>query len=180
MNPFVTRTRRDVGATHDTPGGKGPAGYTRQALLNALMGQVDPHDPEIGPLIVVNPLELGITGWGPPNEQPYQSGHTNNVRTNQSAEQGMGVGPERKAGGHYPHATNPNPFRNLNAMQRDGGLVQGANVYRPEVVAYWAGALVQQAGQAPSKQRASGYPTVNQVPSVPFVSTVAPMTPGGY
>ena len=177
MRPFISRTRRDVGATHDTPGGKGPVRY--DSVLAALTGQVDPHDPEIGPLIVVNPLEIGTTGWGPWNEQPYQSGHTNNVVTNESAEQGHGVGPER-LWGHYPHATNPNPFRNMNALHRDGGLVTAANVYRPEVAAYWVGALEQQAGQAPFKNRASGYPTVNQAPSVPFVATVAPMTPGGY
>lgn len=178
MMPFVTRTRRDVGATQPTHGVHSPAGYGD--VTHAMTGQVDPHDPQIGPLIVVNPQELGITGWGPPNEQPYQSGHTNNIRTNHSAELGMGVGPERKHGGHYPHATNPNPFRNLNAMQRDGGLVAGANIYRPEVVAYWSGALQHETGWAPAKQRASGYPTVNQTPSVPFVSTVRPMTPGGY
>ena len=178
MMPFVSRTRRDVGATQDTPGGHWGATGTA-AVLALMTGQADPHDPEIGPLIVVNPMEIGITGWGSWNEQPYQSGHTNNVVTNESAEQGMGVGPER-LWGHYPHATNPNPFRNMNAMQRDGGLVPGANVYRPEVAAYWAGALGMQAQQAHGKQRASGYPTVNQTPSVPFVATVQPLTPGGY
>lgn len=180
MIPFVSRSRRDVGATMDTPGGKGPAGYTSAQILAHMTGQVDPHDPETGPLIVVNPMEIGPTGWGPPNEQPYQSGHTNNVVTNESAELGMGVGPERRLGGHYPHATNPNPFRNLNALQRDGGLIPGANVYRPEVVAYWAGALENEAGWAPTKHRGSGYPTVNQAPSVPYVSTIPPVTPGGY
>ena len=180
MMPFISRTRRDVGATRDTPGGKGPVGYTSADVLAHMTGQVDPHDPDTGPLIIVNPWEIGPTGWGPFNEQPYFTGHTQNVRTDQSAELGMGVGPERARGGHYPHATQPNPFRNKNCLQRAGGLVQGADVYRPETAAYWARALGVIQGAEPAKRRGAGYPTVNQTPSVPYVAVVPPVMPGGY
>src|SRR3954451_1928955 len=133
-------------------------------------GQADPHDPP-GALTMVNPAESLPTGWGAPNDQQFQSGHTNNLRTNASAEQGYGVGPER-AWAHYPHATNPNPFRRLNARQRDGGDAYSPDVYRPEVVAYWAGALSYEEAAVPVKVRQRGGAVVNQPPSQPFVATV--------
>lgn len=174
--PHVTLSRRELYSTADTPGVHGPQLLDVTAMM---VNQVDPHDPEIGPMIIVNPREFGITGWGDWNSQQFQSGHTNNVVTNESAEQGWGIGPERQWG-HYPTPDQPNPYRNLNAWQRSGTDTYNANIYRPEVTAYWAQALGYQLSQAAVKQRASGYPTVNQTPSVPFVSTIPPMSPGGY
>jgi hypothetical protein len=142
-------------------------------------GQLDPSDPEIDAQTIVNPLNSPPTGWGSPNDQQYQSGKTNNVTTNESAEQGMGVGPERKWP-HFPHATNPNPFRNLNVLQRSGMDTYSTDIYRPEVVAFWAQALENNIGQAPVKQRSRVNPVVNQAQSVPFVETVPPVSPGGY
>lgn len=158
---------------------KGVHGPQQRDLIAMLMGQVDPHDPEIDAQIVVLPREFGITGWGDPNNQQFQSGHTNNLITNDSSEQGWGVGPERKWG-HYPTPDNPNPYRMLNALQRSGGDSYSDMIYRPEVTAYWAQALGQNLTQEKVKQRASGYRTVNQTPSVPYVSTIPPMSPGGY
>jgi hypothetical protein len=144
-----------------------------------LTGQLDPGDPEIDAQIIVNPANAHPTGWGTPNAQQFQSGHTNNVPTNESAEQGVGVGPERKWP-HYPHAEQPNPFRNLNVLQRSGMDTYSADVYRPEVVAYWAQALANNIAQSPVKQRSRANPVVNQAVSVPFVETVPPVSPGGY
>lgn len=149
------------------------------SVLSRISGQVDPHNPETGPSVVVNPREFGITGWGDPNRQQFQSGHSQNVVTNESAEQGWGVGPER-AWPHYPTPDNPNPYRNLNVYQRSGTDTYSTLIYRPEVVAYWAQALGLSLSQAPVKQRSPVNPVVNQEPSVPFVTTIAPISPGGY
>lgn len=167
--------RKGVGAVHGTAGVHGPI---PPDPVTAMAGQVDPRDPEIGPMIVVNPAELGITGWGPPNDQPYQSGQSNDIKTNASAEQGTGVGPERKWP-HYPHATNPNPYRDHGVLRRNGGLVAGTVVYRPEVAAYWQQAMFNEAAVAATRHRGRRG-TVNQAPSVPYVSTVPPISPGGY
>lgn len=144
-----------------------------------IFGQVDPHDPPIDALVVVNPAEAGPTGWGAPNLQQFQSSHTNALQTNESAEQGYGVGPEREWA-HYPHATNPNPFRRAAAFQRDGGDTYSALIYRPEVVAYWSNALAHEAAATPVKMAMRPDPVVVQPPSVPFVDAVPPISPGGY
>ena len=172
--PFVSTppTIRDVAVT---PGVHSGARDPR--LLIA--GQVDPYDPEIGAQIVVNPREFGITGWGDPNEQQFQSGHTNNLRTNPSAEQGFGVGPEREWP-HYPVVDQPNPFRRSNALARDGGDSYSTLVYRPEYVAYWHQALVREMAAEPAKHRGYGYPTIAEPATSPYVDTVPPVTPGGY
>jgi hypothetical protein len=148
-------------------------------VLEHISGQVDPHDPAIGPEIIVNPREQLPTGWGSENEQQFQSGHTNNLPTNRSAEQGYGVGPERRWA-HYPHVEQPNPFRMLNAFQRSGGDSYSTLVYRPEVVAFWAQALDRELQTTQTRNVGPLAPVVNQAPSVPFVSTVPPTTPGGY
>ena len=142
-------------------------------------GQLSPSEPGIDALVVVNPAESGPTGWGAPNLQQFQSGHTNNLRTNESAEQGFGVGPEREWG-HYPHATNPNPFRRMPAFQRDGGDTYSAMVYRPEVVAYWSMALAHEHAATPVKVAMRPDPIVVQPPSMPYSSAVPPISPGGY
>jgi hypothetical protein len=142
-------------------------------------GQAAAQDPPIDALVVVNPAEAGPTGWGAPNLQQFQSGHTNNLRTNESAEQGYGVGPERQWG-HYPHATNPNPFRRAAAFLRDGGDTYSAHVYRPEVVAYWANALAHEQAATPVKVAMRPDPIVAQPPSIPYSAAVAPISPGGY
>lgn len=143
-------------------------------------GPVDPRYPAIDAQVIVNPAESLPTGWGAPNVQQFQSSHTNNLRTNQSAEQGYGVGPERQWG-HYPHAENPNPFRRMIAFQRDGGDSYSADVYRPEVVAYWANALAHEQAAAPVKNAMRPDPVVNQAPSVPYVQAIPDLlSPGGY
>lgn len=144
-----------------------------------IFGQVDPRDPPALPLVVVNPAESFPTGWGSPNVQQFQSSHTNALQTNESAEQGYGVGPERQWA-HYPHATNPNPFRGLGSFQRDGGDSYSTDVYRPEVVAYWSGALAYEMAAVPVKHAMRPSPVVNQAASQPYVSTVDPISPGGY
>ncbi|HEX6461106.1 MAG TPA: hypothetical protein VF032_19475 [Thermoleophilaceae bacterium] len=147
-------------------------------VYELLSGQVDPQFPP-GVVTVVNPAESPPTGWGDFNAQQFQSAHTNALPTNESAEQGYGVGPERKWA-HYPHATNPNPFRRMAAFQRDGGDAYSLEVYRPEDVAYWPGGLAYEAAAAPVKVRQRPGAVANQAPSQPFVATVAPLSPGGY
>lgn len=151
------------------------------SVFELLSGQVDPREPPIDALIIVNPAEDLPTGWGAGQAQQYQSGPTNNRRVNASAEQGQGVGPERKWS-HYPHAVNPNPFRNANVHQRAGTDAYSADVYRVETAAYWPQALVVEQVQAPAKQRGPVAPVVNQEPTVPFVQTVPARggSPGGY
>jgi hypothetical protein len=144
-----------------------------------IFGPVDPRDPPALPLVVVNPAESAPTGWGAPNVQQFQSGHTNNLITNEAAEQGYGVGPERQWA-HYPHAVNPNPYRRMGAFLRDGGDTYSTDIYRPEVVAYWANALAHEAAATPVKHAMRPDPVVNQPPSQPYVQTVASISPGGY
>lgn len=145
-------------------------------LLAEISGQADPHTPELGPLIVVNPREFGPTGWGDWNEQQFQSGHTNNLVTNPSSEQGFGVGPERKWG-HYPSPDNPNPFRLSNTLFRNGGDTYSTMVYRPEIRSYWAMSQQQELGTHKYQARSG---VVEQPASVPYVETVPPINPGGY
>jgi hypothetical protein len=147
-------------------------------VYDLINGMVDPLDPPIDAQIIVNPAEAGPTGWGAPNLQPFQSSHTNALGTNQSAEQGYGVGPER-AWAHYPHVTNPNPFRRMAAFQRDGGDTYSTLIYRPEIVAFWANALAHEAAAAPVKNAMRPDPVLNQAPSMPYVQSV-PTSPGGY
>lgn len=172
--PFVS-TPPTIKAVAVTPGVH--SGITDPRALIA--GQVDPHDPELGAQIVVNPREFGPTGWGDENEQQFQSGHTNNVRGNPSSEQGWGVGPERQWP-HYPAVDQPNPFRRLNVFCRDGGDTYSPLVYRPEYVAYWHQALMNELAVEPSKHRGAGYPNVGQPPAAAFTATVPPVMPGGY
>ena len=156
----------------------GVHGGTRD-VYEMIFGQVDPRDPPIDAQIIVNPAESEPTGWGAPNLQQFQSGHVNNLVTNPSAEQGHGVGPER-AWAHYPHATNPNPFRRMPCFLRDGGDTYSADIYRPEVVAYWANALLHEQAAFPVKHAMVPSGVVNQEPTQPYVATVPPLSPGGY
>lgn len=137
-------------------------------------GSVSPQEPFIGPLIVVNPAESPPTGWGAPNHQQFQTGHTQNVKTNYSAEQGQGVGPERKWP-HYPHVENPNVYRNLNVYQRSGTDAYSVEVYRAESAAYWTQALYNSMQHAPDKFRSPQTPVINQAPSVPYVDVIQPL-----
>jgi len=149
-------------------------------VYELINGPVDPSSPPIDAQIIVNPAESLPTGWGAPNQQPFQSSHTNALATNPSSEQGYGVGPER-AWAHYPHATNPNPFRRMGAFLRDGGDSYSTLVYRPEIVAYWANALAHEAAATPVKQAMKPDTVVNQHPSMPYVQAVAEtVSPGGY
>lgn len=143
-----------------------------------IAGQVDPAQPRIGPQGVVNPYEDLPTGWGPDNDQQFQSGHTNNVVTNESAEQGWGVGPER-AWAHYPHVEQLNPFRALNAFQRNGEDGYSDLIYRPAVVAFWQQALEAE-NAAAATRHVGRRGVVNQAPSAPYVTTIPPIMPGGY
>jgi hypothetical protein len=147
-----------------------------RSVHEQIHGQVDPRNPPIDALVVVNPAESPPTGWGAENLQQFQSGHVNNLVTNPSAEQGFGVGPERQWA-HYPHASNPNPFRRMAAFLRDGGDTYSTQVYRPEVVAYWANALAHEYAATPVKHAMRPDPVVNQAPSQPYVQAVSP---GGY
>jgi len=137
----------------------------------AIFGQVDPNAPDTGPAVVVNPREFGVTGWGDNNSQQFQSGPTNNVILNKSLEQGMGVGPERRWM-HYPSPDNPNPYRRMNAFLRDGMDAYSADVYRPEQVAYWWQALLNEDYVATSKATSPVNPVATQPPSVPFTAIV--------
>lgn len=139
-----------------------------------IYGYLSPQEPFIGPLIVVNPANAEPTGWGSPNHQQFQTGHTQNVPTNESAEQGMGVGPER-LWPHYPHAEQPNPYRNLNVYQRSGTDAYSADVYRPESAAFWAQSIIDSIQHAPDKMRSPVNPIIDQAPSVPYVATVPPL-----
>lgn len=156
-----------------------------------------------GPAVVVNPEESGVTGWGDANAslidpyatdhgvdngdsnidsdipvtfQLFQTGHTQNQVTEDSAEYGQGVGPERKVS-HYPYADQPNPYRNHDAYGRMA--LTDADMYRPEVVAYWAQALGYEMAQAQVKQRSPVTPIVDQAPSQPYTDALI-AGPGGF
>lgn len=150
-----------------------------------------------GPDIVVNSRPIGPVGWGDQNgslidlgsetdnndyddfvqlvpQQLFQTGHTQNRVTEDSAEYGMGVGPERKRC-HYPYVDQPNPYRRHDAYGR--WALGDDSRYRQEVVAYWAQAQDYEMLMASSKQRSPVNPIVDQFPSQPFVES---LTPGGY
>lgn len=136
----------------------------------ALMaGPNDAHIVDHGPIMVVMPLQLGRPGLGPDNAQQFQSGHSQNLKTNPSAEQGIGRAPGQQWA-HYPHVTQPNPFRNLGVRSRDGGDGYSSEVYRPEVAAIWLQAIA--AEQAAIKFQSPVTPVVNQPVSVPYVLAV--------
>lgn len=173
-------------------------------VYEAINGTSGQHGFDVTPMVVVNPEESGITGWGDPNAglvdpsvddhgvtegddydtqnrgdlglmyQQFQTGHTQNRVTEESAEYGYGVGPERKLS-HYPYADQPNPFRNHDAYGR--WSLDDESRYRPEVVAYWAEAMGYEMSQAIVKQRSPVTPVVNQPPSQPYTDYVSP---GGY
>lgn len=122
----------------------------------------------------VNTQVYGPTGYGPYNDQTiFQSGHSQNVVSDPSSEQGWGVGPARRWA-HYPHEENVNPFRNRMVHCRNGEL--------PWVVAtsslYERSQLAWEQQFAPMKFRSPLAPVVPVAQSVPFVQTV-PTYAGG-
>lgn len=122
----------------------------------------------------VNTGIIGPTGIGPYNdESKYESGHTQIIQSNPSAEQGWGVGPARRWA-HYPIEQNVNPFRNRMIHCRNGELPW---VYADTALYYRTQLEVEQAA-APYKQRSPVAPVVPVVQSVPFSVTV-PTYAGG-
>lgn len=69
----------------------------------------------------VNPSNPGIPNLGPPNEQDNQSGHSQIVVHNPSAEQGWGMDPAILVA-RYPHSEGVNPFYARGTHRRNGAL----------------------------------------------------------
>ena len=122
---------------------------------------------------VVNNAVYGPQGFGDWNVQPYYSGHSQNIVSDPSAEQGWGVGPARRWA-HYPKVESPNPARNEGQHLRNGSLpwvvTDSALYYRTQL------AWEQQWDQF--KQRRPVAATVPVAQSVPYVQTV-PTFAGG-
>jgi hypothetical protein len=122
----------------------------------------------------VNTGIIGPTGIGPYNDETkYESGHTQIIQSNPSAEQGWGVGPARRWA-HYPIEQNVNPFRNRMVHCRNGELPW---VYADTQLYYRTQLEVEQQWD-PYKQRSPVSPIVGVPASVPF-STVVPTFGGG-
>lgn len=170
-NPYVALQSSLAHAQNDNSTHFGPYG---ESYWNGSTLGTDINDETV----VVNPREFGPTGWGDYNNQLFHSGHTQNIPTNESAEQGMGVGPERKWP-HYPTPDQPNPYRNMGIYQRNGTDGYSLYIYRNVAAAYWAQAIGYELSQAQVRHRSTPYGTTQQPPSVPFVSTVTPIGPGG-
>lgn len=116
----------------------------------------------------VNPQEFGPTGFGPyVNEWVYESGHTQIILSNPSAEQGWGVGPARRWA-HFPIEDSPNPFRNRMVHMRNGDFPW----VTVDSYLYERTQLAWEQQWDPYMQRSPVTPVVNVSPSVPFGSTV--------
>lgn len=79
--------------------------YADRLLDDAINGQTS---IAAGELAVVNPDEAMPTGLGPGNDQPFETGATQNVRTTW-VEQGWGHDSQRWP--YYPFSENRNPAR---------------------------------------------------------------------
>ena len=115
----------------------------------------------------VNNAVHGPQGFGDWNVQPYETGHTQNIVSDPSTEQGWGVGPARRWA-HYPKVESPNPYRNFGAHLRNGALpwvVADSSLYERSQLAW-----EQQWDQF--KFRSPVNPVIGVAPSVPFVQTV--------
>ena len=128
---------------------------------------------EAWPETVVNNRSIGPMGFGTWNEQPYYTGHSQNIPSNPGSEQGWGVGPARRWA-HYPRVDSPNPARNDGQHLRNGSL--------PWVTAdsslYERTQLAWEQQWDPYKYRRTPSAVVQVAPSVPFVQTVQPYAGG--
>jgi hypothetical protein len=122
----------------------------------------------LGPLFYVPVWQAEPAGLGPPNQQQFQSGHTQNVKQNPSAEQGIGRSPGQRWP-HYPHVQQFNPFRRTQVLQRDGQDGYSSQVYRPEISLIHLQALYQ--NQASIKFQ-SPMAVINPAPSIPYTFAV--------
>jgi hypothetical protein len=122
---------------------------------------------EVWPEEVINPAVYGPQGFGDWSTAPYESGHTQIVLSNPSAEQGWGVGPARRWA-RMPVTDNPNPCRNANVHLRNGALpwvTQDSYLYERSGIE-WELQFQQY------KQRNPVTPVIPVATSVPFVQTV--------
>src|ERR1700733_7591726 len=164
-----------VGPPINDPGGQGvvemPAGPSAQeaAHLDVLIYDQlnDETSNEAYSEGWVNPQVYGEQGFGAFNEQDFQSGHTQIILSNPSAEQGWGVGPARRWA-HYPIEDSPNPYRNRMNHMRNGQLAYVSS----ESSLYERAGLAWEEQFSPYKQRSPLAPVVPVPASVPFVATV--------
>lgn len=123
----------------------------------------------------INPEVLGPTGYGPWNDPTnFQTGHSQNIPSNPSSEQGWGVGPAR-AWAHYPQSECPNPDRNMGQHLRNGQYPYVS----AETNLYYRTQLAWEEQWSIYKFRSPVAPVVQVAPSVPYVQTV-PTYGGGY
>lgn len=116
----------------------------------------------------VNTGIIGPTGIGPYNDETlYESGHTQIIQSNPSAEQGWGVGPARRWA-HYPIEQNVNPFRNRMVHLRNGQLPWAY----ADTQLYYRTQLEWEQQWGPYKFRSPVSPVVPVPSSVPFGVTV--------
>lgn len=138
-------------------------------LLHEQMHGVPWHGYEIQ--VWVNPSNPGIPNLGPVNEQDFQSGHSQIVVHNPSAEQGWGLDPAILLP-RFPHSENVNPFYARGTMRRNGQFIF-TNAGLP------FGMMTQQNVQALSaqtRQRSTVHSKLADVPAmVPYSATVVPV-----
>jgi hypothetical protein len=152
-----------------------PGPWARPEVEEAWLNEVINGETSNGAYgeVWVNPGVHGPTGFGDWNVQAYETGHTQNIPSDPSKEQGWGVGPARRWA-HYPHDELPNYARNMGQHLRMGQL--------PWVTAsstlYERSQLEWEQQWDPYKFRSPVAPNVPLAPSVPYGHTV-PTYSGG-
>lgn len=139
----------------------------------------NPSNLLLAPSALFVPVEqLGKPGVGPDNFQQFQSGVTNAIPDNPSAEQGMGRAPGWQWA-HMPHVQQFNPARLAGAYMQDGG---GFHAFSERVQRspIWPEGYLNYA-QHPNQHAVwPGIATINQPETPAFVESVPPIMPGGY
>lgn len=132
--------------------------------------------------LVAHVTQLGPPELGPPNNQPFQSGHTSIVPTNPASEQGVGRAPGWQWA-HYPHVQQFNvEWVNGQTLLLDGQDPQamlGPGAYRAGRSPIWLQALENYRQLPDQKHVWPAYAVVNQPPSQTFTDVTQSATADG-
>lgn len=145
-----------------------PTAQSQAETEDLLHAQLNDETPNVASALEwVNPAVTMPPNFGAWNEQWFESGHTQAIPSNPSAEQGWGVGPARRWA-RWPFSELTNPFRNRMVHMRNGELPW---VYA-DTALYWRTQEEWQQQWDGVKFRSPVAPVVGVPASVPFVATV--------
>jgi hypothetical protein len=121
--------------------------------------------------VVVNPDEIGPTGWGPLQDNPYRTAHTTITTRDYSIDRPIG----KSIFAHYPRPRLINPYRNAQTRFRDGMDVSDLT-YRPVRETVHGAGRNTSVRDRDNRMRGSGAGTIEDPLSVPYVETVPPVS----